>query len=100
MQQFGDTLLLIVTRRENATRFVHLGEKQGLGILTAEGVSMEQLIEQLRDANPRVITLSRAKGKAWAQPLYAWLEANYRLDSTYGASEGGTQKEMDVYLRR
>jgi len=97
VQQFGDATFLVLMQRENTTRFVHLGEKQGLGILTAEGISMEQLIAQLRAANPRVITLSRAKNKAWAKPLYDWLETNYRLDSSYGASEGGTQKETDVY---
>lgn len=97
MQQFGDTVVLVLTGRENATRFVHLGEKQGLGILTAEGISMEQLTRQLEAAHPRVITLSRAKNKEWAQPLYDWLESNYRLDSSYGASEGGLQKETDVY---
>jgi hypothetical protein len=97
IQQFGDTVALVLTRRANATRFVHLGEKQGLGILTAEGISMADLAAQLEAANPRVITLSRAKNKEWAAPLYAWLENRYRLDSTYSASEGGTLKETDVY---
>lgn len=100
VQQFGDTVFLVMTGRENATRFVHLGEKQGLGILTAEGVSMDALVDQLRSANPRVITLSRAKDKEWARPLYAWIEAHYNLGTSYGASEGGTRKDTDVWWRK
>ncbi len=100
VQQFGDAFFLIDTQRENATRFVHLGEKQGLGILTAEGVSMEDLVAQLRAANPRVITLSRAKTKGWAKPLYDWIEMNYTLGASYNASEGGTLKETDIWWRK
>lgn len=100
VQQFGDTVFLVMTRRENATRFVHLGEKQGLGILTAEGVSMNGLVEQLQAVNPRVITLSRAKDKEWAQPLYDWIESRYTLGTSYGASEGGTRKDTDVWWRK
>ncbi len=99
VQQFGDTVLLVVTQRENATRFVHLGEKQGIGILNAEGITLNALVAQLQQANPRVITLSRAKDKIWAAPLYAWIEKNYTLQSSYGASEGGTQRETDVWWR-
>jgi hypothetical protein len=100
VQQFGDAVFLVLTGRENATRYVHLGEKQGLGIFTAEDVSMDMLIAELHTANPRVITLSRAKDKNWAQPLYAWIEANYTLQSSYGATDGGTVKETDVYFSR
>lgn len=99
-QQFGDTVFLVMTRRENATRFVHLGEKQGLGILTAEGVSMEQLVQQLEEADPRVITLSRAKNKEWAKPLYDWIEGHYMLGTSYGVTEGGTLKDTDVWWRK
>lgn len=100
VQQFGDTVFLVVTRRENATRFVHLGEKQGLGILTAEGISIENLVQQLDAANPRIITLSRAKTKEWAAPLYRWIESEYTLQTSYSGGEGGTQKETDVWWRR
>jgi hypothetical protein len=100
VQQFGDTVFLVMTGRENATRFVHLGEKQGLGILSSEGVSMDGLVQQLEAANPRLITLSRAKNKDWAEPLYHWIEANYAMGTTYAGSEGGTQKETDVWWRR
>ena len=100
VQQFGDTVFLVLTQRENATRFVHLGEKQGLGILTAEGVSMDALVQQLQNKNPRVVTLSRAKAKEWAQPLYAWIEKNYELKTSYAASEGGTLKETDVWWKK
>ncbi len=100
VQQFGDAVFLVVTRRENATRFVHLGEKQGLGILTAEGVTMDALVEQLRGARPRVITLSRAKTKEWAQPLYDWIETNYVLQTSYSGPSGGTAQETDVYERK
>jgi len=100
VQQFGDAVFLVVTHRENATSYVHLGEKQGLGILTAEGLTMDALIEQLRAATPRVITLSRAKNKEWAQPLYAWIETNYVLQTSYTGSSGGTAQETDVYQRK
>lgn len=100
VQQFGDTMFLVVTGRENATRFVHLGEKQGLGILTAEGVSIEALVQQLQQENPRLVTLSRAKNKGWAQPLYTWIEANYAFGTLYTASEGGTLKETDIWWRK
>lgn len=100
VQQFGDTVFLVMTGRENATRFVHLGEKQGLGILTSEGVSIENLVEQLDAAHPRLLTLSRAKGKEWAVPLYHWIEAEYTLQTSYTASEGGTQTGTDVWLKR
>lgn len=100
VQQFGDTVFLVMTRRENATRFVHLGEKQGLGILTAEGISIADLVQQLDQANPRLITLSRAKTKKWAAPLYHWIETEYTLQASYTALEGGTQAETDVWVRR
>ncbi len=100
VQQFGDTVVLVVTGRENATRFVHLGEKQGLGILSSEGVSMDGLVQQLQAANPRLITLSRAKNKEWAAPIYAWIEANYVHGISYGRTEGGTQAETDVWWRK
>lgn len=100
VQQFGDTVLLVMTRRENATRFVHLGEKQGLGILTAEGVTLDDLIAQLAAANPRLITLSRAKSKDWARPLYTWIEAHYTLASSIAGPVGGFRQDLDVYWRR
>lgn len=100
IQQFGDTVLLVVAHRENATKYVHLGEKQGLGILDAEGVDMPNLIAKLEQANPRLITLSRAKNKPWAAPLYAWIESHYDLTETYTGDEGGTVHDTDVYWRK
>lgn len=100
VQQFGDTVFLVITRRENATRFVHLGEKQGLGILTAEGVSIDGLIRQLQGANPRVITVSRAKAKDWASPLYDWIALNYTQETSYSVTEGGTKKDTDVWWKK
>lgn len=99
MQQFGDAVFLVILRRENATRYIHLGEKQGRGILLAEEMTIDALIQQLRAANPRLITLSRAKTKDWAAPLYEWIAQNYVLQTSYGASEGGTLKETDVWWR-
>ena len=100
IQQFGDTVLLVVSHRENATKYVHLGEKQGLGILDVEGVDMPKLIAKLEEANPRLITLSRAKSKAWAAPLYEWIESHYDLTETYTGDEGGTVHDTDVYWRK
>jgi hypothetical protein len=100
VQQFGDTVFLVMTGRENATRFVHLGEKQGLGILSSEGVSMEGLVQQLQQANPRLVTLSRAKNKEWAARIYQWIETNYALGTSYKGTEGGTQAETDVWWRK
>lgn len=100
VQQFGDTVFLVLTRRENVTRFVHLGEKQGIGILTAEGMTIETLIQQLQAAQPRVITVSRAKKKTWAQPLYDWIEQEYTRQTSYTGSEGGTQNQTVVWLKK
>lgn len=97
VQEFGDTVMLVLTRRQNATRFVHLGDKQGFDIWGAEGINVEQFIAQLQAANPRLITLSRAKDKVWAKPLYDWIESRYTLGSSYGASDGGTKQVTDVY---
>ncbi len=45
-----------------------------------------------------MITLSRAKDQPWAQPLYAWIEANYVLTESYDESGGGTPQATDVYV--
>jgi len=100
IQQFGDALILIAARRENATRYVHLGEKQGEGILTAEGVSVEELIAELDRANPRLVTLSRAKNKDYAAPLYAWIQQHYTADPVYNAANNARVKDIELYWRK
>lgn len=97
VQQFGDTVFIVIAQRENATRFVHLGEKQGLGIMTSEGVSMEALIQQLQTVKPRVITLSRAKNKEWAAPLYAWIQEHYAPDAVYNAAAAQRNKDLEIF---
>lgn len=98
LQQFGDAVTLILLERENATRFIHLGQKQGEGVLRAEGLSEQALIEQLTQAHPRVITLSRTKDETWAKPLYEFIRARYQLAESYDAASGGTLQVTDVYV--
>lgn len=100
VQEFGNTGFLVITRRTNATRFIHLGEKQGLGIFTAEGISIDEVVAQVRAANPRVVMLSRAKNKSWAAPLYAWIQENYTPDAQYNASNNTRNKELEVFWRK
>lgn len=98
LQQFGDAVTLILLGRENATRFIHLGQKQGDGVLRAEGLSEQALIEQLTQAHPKVITLSRTKDETWAKPLYEFFRARYQLVESYDAASGGTLQVTDVYM--
>ncbi len=98
IQQFGDAVLLVLLQRENASRFIHLGDKQGAGILRAEGIEPAHLPSLLERAQPRVITLSRAKDQPWAQPLYEWIEKHYTLVEGYDAQSGGTPQVTEIYL--
>lgn len=98
IQQFGDAVLVVLLKRENSTRFIHLGDKQGAGILHAEGIAPDQLPVLIANANPRVITLSRAKDQPWAQPLYDWIELNYTRVEGYDAQSGGTPQVTEIYL--
>jgi 4-amino-4-deoxy-L-arabinose transferase-like glycosyltransferase len=100
IQQFGDAVLLVLLERENATRFIHLGDKQGAGILRAEGMEPAQLPALVEAAQPRVITLSRAKDQPWAEPLYEWIDRNYARVEGYDAQSGGTPQVTEIYLRR
>lgn len=100
VQEFGNTGFLVITRRDNATRFIHLGEKQGLGIFTAEGITLDEVVAQVRTANPRAILLSRAKNKEWAAPLYAWINENYVADAVYNASLNTRNKGLEVFWKR
>lgn len=100
IQQFGDATLFVMTGRQNATHFMHLGEKQGLGIFEAEGVTIPELVRELEAVNPRMIILSRARTKGWADALFEWIGANYTLDSTLRKGDGGTRGRTDVWLRK
>lgn len=98
IQQFGDAVLLVLLNRENATRYMHLGDKQGAGILRAEGVDPAQLPNLIAASHPRIITLSRAKDQPWAEPLYQWIQSNYTLVEGYDAQSGGTPQVTEIYL--
>ncbi len=98
IQQFGDAVLLVLLQRENATRFIHLGDKQGAGILRAEGVPPEQLPNLIATQHPRMITLSRAKDQPWAEPLYDWIAKNYTRVEGYDAQSGGTPQVTEIYI--
>lgn len=98
IQQFGDAVLLVLLQRENATRFIHLGDKQGAGILRAEGVPPEQLPNLIESTHPRMITLSRAKDQPWAEPLYAWIAQHYTRVEGYDAQSGGTPQVTEIYI--
>ncbi len=100
VQQFGDATLFVMSGRQNATHFMHLGEKQGNGILAAEGVTMEKLVVLLEEANPRMLILSRARTKGWADVLFQWIETNYELRDTYRKADGGTRGRTDVWWRK
>ncbi len=100
IQEFGDAVVLVFLHRENALSFIHLGDKQGQGILRAEGLTPEGLTARLAQAHPRVIILSRAKERDWAAPLYEWIETNYMLKESFANQEGGTTQGTDVYIPR
>lgn len=97
-QQFGDAVFLVLLGRENATPFMHLGNKQGAGVLRAEGITPDELPQIVARAHPRVITLSRAKEQPWAEPLYTWIQANYTLTDSYDVTGGGTPQQTDLYV--
>lgn len=98
LQQFGDAVALILLKRENATRYIHLGQKQGEGVVRAEGFVPQELPALLAQARPRVITLSRAKDEVWAKPLYEFLADHYHLAESFGVDQGGTPQITDVYV--
>lgn len=98
LQQFGDAIILVLLQRENATRFVSLGPKQGAGVLYAEGIAPEDLPQILTLAHPKVITLSHAKGQPWAKPLLSFLETQYELGESYDSESAGTRQMTDVYI--
>lgn len=100
IQQFGDATVFVVSGRQNATHFMHLGDKQGFGILAAEGVTIEGLVERLKDANPRMILLSRTRARGLIEPLYDWLDANYELQKVYRKQDGSTRGKTAVWWRK
>ena len=60
---------------------------------------LDGYIAYLDAHKPRVITLSRRKAEAWAQPLYDWIAANYHLAESFDETEGGTVNVIDLYVR-
>jgi 4-amino-4-deoxy-L-arabinose transferase-like glycosyltransferase len=99
IQQYGDSIVLVLTGRTNATPVLHLGPKQHQGIFFMYENGLDGYIAYLDAHKPRVITLSRRKEEAWAQKLYAWIDANYRVAASFDQSEGGTVNVIDVYVR-
>ncbi len=99
LQQFGDAVVLVLTRRANATPVLHLGPKQHQGIFFMYENGLDGYIAYLDAHKPRVITLSRRKAEAWAQPLYDWIAANYHLAESFDETEGGTVNVIDLYVR-
>lgn len=99
VQQFGDAVVLVLTQRTNATPVLHLGPKQHQGIFFMYENGLDGYLAALEAQKPRVITLSRRKDEAWAQKLYAWIQANYHLVESFDETEGGTVNVIDVYVR-
>ncbi|MBI4673974.1 MAG: hypothetical protein HY741_20195, partial [Chloroflexi bacterium] len=99
IQQFGDAVVLVLTRRTNATPVLHLGPKQHQGIFFMYENGLDGYIAYLDAHKPRVITLSRRKDEAWAQKLYAWIDANYHTVAAFDETEGGTVNVIDLYVR-
>lgn len=99
LQQFGDAVVLVLTGRTNATPVLHLGPKQHQGIFFMYENGLDGYIAYLDAHKPRVITLSRRKDEAWAQKLYAWIDANYHAAASFDETEGGTVNVIDLYVR-
>lgn len=99
LQQFGDAVVLVLTGRPNATPVLHLGPKQHQGIFFMYENGLDGYIAYLDAHKPRVITLSRRKDEAWAQKLYAWIDANYHTIAAFDETAGGTVNVIDVYVR-
>ncbi|MBI4675601.1 MAG: hypothetical protein HY741_28485 [Chloroflexi bacterium] len=99
IQQYGDSIVLVLTGRTNATPVLHLGPKQHQGIFFMYENGLDGYIAYLDAHKPRVITLGRRKQEAWAKKLYTWIETNYRLVDSFDAKEGGTVNEIDLYVR-
>ncbi len=99
IQQYGDAVVLILTGRTNATPILHLGPKQHQGLFFMYENGLDGYLAYLDAHKPRVITLSRRKEEAWAQPLYAWIAAHYHLAESFDETEGGTVNVIDLYVR-
>ena len=99
IQQFGDAVILVLTKRANATPVLHLGPKQHQGIFFMYENGLDGYIAYLDAHKPRVLTLSRRKDEAWADKLYAWIHANYHLAESFDETEGGTVNVIDLYVR-
>ncbi len=99
IQQFGDAVVLVLAGRANATPVLHLGPKQHQGIFFMYENGLAGYIAYLDAHKPRVITLSRRKEEAWAQPLYDWIAAHYHLTESFDETEGGTVNVIDLYVR-
>lgn len=99
VQQFGDAAFFVLTGRQNATPFLHLGEKQGRGILQAEGMTIQDLNAELETLQPRLVLISRGRAKGWAKPLFNWLGEHYTLDGSYKKNQGSARTKTDVWRR-
>lgn len=74
---FGNALVLIELRKENATKILHLGSKSGLGVLVSEPGGVDGMMAALEADPPKLISLARENRPDWTASFYDWLDRNY-----------------------
>ena len=76
---FGNAIILVELKRQNASKIIHLGSKSGLGVLTYEPGGFQGMLDNLERNPPKLISLARENHLDWQKPFYDWLEQNYDL---------------------
>jgi hypothetical protein len=77
VQGLGNLTPLVLTRRPNATRVIHLGPKSFMA-MESEGWTLKKFIEGLEEIQPRLIIVDmRNWNKSTLRPLLEWLEAGH-----------------------
>lgn len=75
---FGNALVLIELRKQNATKILHLGSKSGLGLLASEPGGVEGMMDGLKANPPKLVSLARENRPEWTASFYDWLDRNYQ----------------------